>query len=317
LVAAITRTSTPHRVRVANALELPLLQDAEQLRLQRHAHRAHFIEEERAAVRLLDAPLARADSSRECSPHVSEELCFEQRLGDRTAVDRDEPLRAPGAVVVDRARHHLLPCAGFTRHEDRAGGRGDRFEQLEEVAHCAAAPDDSFEPIALLELRTKVRVFRLESPLFERRVQRVHQLFELERLGDEIRGASLDDAHGVAHGAVARDDNRDDVGIALDGRVDDLHAVDAGQAQVGDDDVEGELGERIDRTFPCLRLDNDKPVVFETLGYRLPQRRLVFDEEQMGCGLRHLRGVSILTAGSRGVKVNLGSTAVRTSFRYS
>jgi hypothetical protein len=37
----------------------------------------------------------------------------------------------------------------------------------------------------------------------------------------------------------------------------------------------------------------------------------------MGCGLRHLGGVSILTAGSRPVKVNLGSTALRTSFRYS
>ena len=43
------------RVRVADALELALLQHAQQLRLQRRAHRPDFVEEERALVRLLEA----------------------------------------------------------------------------------------------------------------------------------------------------------------------------------------------------------------------------------------------------------------------
>ena len=47
------------RVRVADALELALLQHAQQLRLQRRAHRPDFVEEERALVRLLEAALPR------------------------------------------------------------------------------------------------------------------------------------------------------------------------------------------------------------------------------------------------------------------
>ena len=47
------------RVRVADALELALLQHAQQLRLERGAHRPDFVEEQRALVRLLEPSLAR------------------------------------------------------------------------------------------------------------------------------------------------------------------------------------------------------------------------------------------------------------------
>ena len=68
------------RVRVADALELALLQHAQQLRLQRGAHRPDLVEEQRALVRLLETSLARADRAGERAAHVAEELRFEQRL---------------------------------------------------------------------------------------------------------------------------------------------------------------------------------------------------------------------------------------------
>ena len=101
----------------------------------------------------------------------------------------------------------------------------------------------------------------MQPPLFERGVQRVHQLFELERFGDEVGGAALDHVHGVTHGAVAGDDDGDDVGIALDSRVDHLDAVNAGQTQVGDEDVEGELRQGLDRPFARLGLHDDEAVI--------------------------------------------------------
>ena len=85
-------------------------------------------------------------------------------------------------------------------------------------------------------------------------------------------------------------DDGDDVRVALDGGVDHLHAIDARQAQIGDEDVEGELGERLDGALTRVRLHDDKPLIFEALCHRLSQWRLVLDEEQMSCGLRHLRG---------------------------
>ena len=62
------------RVRVADALELALLQHAQQLRLQRRAHRPDFVEEERALVRLLEPALPVGDRAGERAAHVAEEL---------------------------------------------------------------------------------------------------------------------------------------------------------------------------------------------------------------------------------------------------
>ena len=55
----------------------------------------------------------------------------------------------------------------------------------------------------------QIRVLTLQAPLLERLVEHVHQLVELKRLGDEIRGAQLDHVDGVFHGAVAGDDDRE------------------------------------------------------------------------------------------------------------
>ncbi len=84
----------------------------------------------------------------------------------------------------------------------------------------------------------------------------MHQLVELKRLGDEIRRAALDRVHGVLHRAVAGDDDADDAGIAADRRFDHPPAVDAGHAEIGDDDVEGELLEQIERFFAVFGFDH-------------------------------------------------------------
>ena len=54
-MAATTRTSTAMRLRAAQALELLLLQDAQQLGLQRRRDVADLVEEQRAAVGQLEA----------------------------------------------------------------------------------------------------------------------------------------------------------------------------------------------------------------------------------------------------------------------
>ena len=53
LVAPTTRTLTGDALVVADAADFALLQDAQQFRLQRRRHRVHFIEKNRAEVRLL------------------------------------------------------------------------------------------------------------------------------------------------------------------------------------------------------------------------------------------------------------------------
>ena len=80
----------------------------------------------------------------------------------------------------------------------------------------------------------------------------------------------------------------DDLGIALERGLEDLPAVDAGQAQVGDEDVEGELREPLERVLAAVGLLDDEAVVRQPLGNRLAQRALVVDDQQMFLAFSHL-----------------------------
>ena len=73
-----------------------------QLRLQPHVHLGDFVEQQRAAVRFLELADAARDRAGERALLVAEQFGFEQVLGDRGAIDRDERLRARGSI--SRAR---------------------------------------------------------------------------------------------------------------------------------------------------------------------------------------------------------------------
>ena len=92
------------RLGAADALELPLLEHAQELGLERERHLADLVEEQGAAVGHLElAGLARHGAG-EGALLVAEELAFEQGLGERGAVDGDERLARPGGWRAWRAR---------------------------------------------------------------------------------------------------------------------------------------------------------------------------------------------------------------------
>src|SRR5205823_7457991 len=86
--------------RRADRTNLALLQDAEQLRLERDRHLGHFVEEERAAVGDLEESFFVLVRAGERSLLVPEELALEERLGHRRAVLADEEAIAPVASIV-------------------------------------------------------------------------------------------------------------------------------------------------------------------------------------------------------------------------
>jgi hypothetical protein len=116
----------------------------------------------------------------------------------------------------------------------------------------------------------------------------VHELVELERLRHEIRGAALDRVHRVLHGAEAGHHDDDDLRVPRDRVLEHLAAVDARQAQVGDHDVEGELGQPLDGLFPVGRLHHLEAVLGQAFGHHGPECRLVFDDQEMFCVFSHL-----------------------------
>ena len=84
-------------LRPAEALELALLQDAEELGLDERARLAHLVEEEGAARGLLEPPRARGDGAGEGALLVAEQLRLEELLGEGRAVEGDERPRVRAA----------------------------------------------------------------------------------------------------------------------------------------------------------------------------------------------------------------------------
>ena len=84
------------RLRFADALDLALLQRAQQLGLQRQRHQADFVDEERAAVREFEPADAVGDGAGERAARVAEQLGLGQTFGNGGRVERDERLVARG-----------------------------------------------------------------------------------------------------------------------------------------------------------------------------------------------------------------------------
>src|SRR5207249_219040 len=102
----------------AEPLDLPLLEPAQELRLQARVHLAHLVEEKRPAVGLLEAPDAAAVGAREGALLVTEQLALQERLGHRGAVHLDQRAAAAPALRVDGVGDDLLARAAFALDED-------------------------------------------------------------------------------------------------------------------------------------------------------------------------------------------------------
>ena len=109
----------------------------------------------------------------------------------------------------------------------------------------------------------------------------MQQLLELKRLGDEPFGAQPRDLDGLSHRAEAGDHDRDDVRIPGERLVEHLPAVDAGQPQVGDEDVERELVQPLERLFAGAGLLDPKSVLGQPFGHHLAKCRFVVDQEKV------------------------------------
>src|SRR5439155_9584028 len=85
----------------AHSFECARLQHAQYLSLGRRGHVADFIQKERPAVALLEFPDPLQGRAGKSSALVAEQLAFQKLLWNRGAVNRQERLLAPLAVVIN------------------------------------------------------------------------------------------------------------------------------------------------------------------------------------------------------------------------
>src|SRR5438046_799971 len=90
-----------HRFGAADPLESLFLEQSQDLGLKRQRHVADFIEEDGAAVALLELSDAAAVGAGERAFLVPEQLALQKVFRDRRTVEREERLFGSGAVLVD------------------------------------------------------------------------------------------------------------------------------------------------------------------------------------------------------------------------
>ena len=115
-----------------DALEDPVLQDAQKARLERKIEFPYLVEEERALRRSLESPAVPCDRAGERSPLVAEELTLDHRGRERGAVRVHEDGR-PTRVPMQRPGDEPLPHAGLTGDEH---GRAERSDPPHLLAQC-------------------------------------------------------------------------------------------------------------------------------------------------------------------------------------
>src|SRR5262249_54531315 len=117
----------------AQSLELLLLQHAQELGLQLEREVAHLVEEERAAVRELEATDLLRNAPRERAAPIAEEPAREQARRDARASPLDQRPPPAAAAILDRPGDG--PLGGPRLAEDEYGGLGrchdvDLFQNL-------------------------------------------------------------------------------------------------------------------------------------------------------------------------------------------
>ena len=276
----------------AEPLDLALLQHAQQLDLEAGRHALDLVEQQGAAVRMLELADAAPRRGGERAHLVAEQLALEQRLGQAAAVDRDEVLLAPRAVLVQAARDQLLAGAGLADDHHVGRRRGQPLHLQLQRLHRGGAPEQRGLDAALgIELRAQRLHLGAQRALIHRARRDLDQAIRRERLLEEIVGARAHRLHREADVAVRGDEDHRHAAIELHHALQQRHAVHAGQAHVGDEHAgkaRREAGQAVLRRAEGLDLEARE---LQRLHQAAPHHGVVVDQRDLE-SIEH--GVTIL-----------------------
>ena len=119
----------------ADALDDLVLQEAQQLHLQRVRQIADFVEEQRALVGTLDLADGLLHRAGKGAAFMAEQFGFQQVLRNCPAVDGDKRLLGTRAQLVQRLRQRLLAGAAFAQQQHRNIGGSQPFDVAADLQH--------------------------------------------------------------------------------------------------------------------------------------------------------------------------------------
>ena len=156
------------RLVAADPLEGALAEKPQQLDLRRLVDIADLVEEQRAALGLLEPPDATLVRAGECPLLVAEQLALKQRRRQRSAVHSNHRTPRARAKLVDRLGQKLLAGAALALDQDSRPRRRHLPDDVHHLLHRLRLADDVLEPELFVELLLERLVFALEGAQLER-----------------------------------------------------------------------------------------------------------------------------------------------------
>src|SRR4029077_13532186 len=135
------------RAATSQTLELLLLQNPQQFRLQRQRNIPYLIEEQCPFVGHFETPNFLSDGSGEGALFVPEEFTFQQIKGNGGTVHPYERVSASWADLVNGARDELLPSSGLAFDESSGISWRDRPNQVEYLSKRPACSNDALKAV--------------------------------------------------------------------------------------------------------------------------------------------------------------------------
>ena len=217
------------RLVAADAEDLLVLQHAQQLGLQRQRHVADFVEEQRAAVGVLEAALAQPVGAGERAGLVAEQLVVEQVLVEGGAVHRRRTAcSCAGCCCGWPGRPSSLPVPVSPWMSTVAVVGAMAWQRLEDLVHARAVADDALEAELLVELPFQLAVGSASRRRSAALSTMARSSARSTGLVQVIGRPLLDRLHGRLHVAVAGDHDDLGVGQLLAGLAEDGQAVEVG-----------------------------------------------------------------------------------------
>jgi len=220
------------RLVAADPVIVAVGQHPQQAGLQFRGHVADLVEEQGATGGFLEAAATLGGGPGKGAALVTEQLGFEQVLGDGGGVEGDERLVGPGAVAVQGAGHQLLAGAGLPGDQHRGVGMGQAADGAEHFLHGGGGRLRHHPAFVVLGLALPFGAFGLGRFLHGALDQR-HRLVHVERLGQVVESAALKGGHGAVQVSERGHDDDRQAGMAFFQLAQQFKAVAAGHADIG------------------------------------------------------------------------------------
>ena len=192
-----------HRCLSADAVELALGEHPQQPCLQRRRHVADLIEEQRAAIRLLEATSPLCIGAGEGALLVAEELRLQQLRGYRRGVERDERSCCAWAMVVQRPCDQFLAGARLAGDQHRRSRTRQSADRAEHLLHRGRFAEQ-------VRGATVADRHRIRAPYALRRTtHQIDDLVDIERLGQILERTAFVGGDRIVEVSVrGHDDDR-------------------------------------------------------------------------------------------------------------